>query len=43
MQKMKEGNPVGVLLLNEIQATVGEQHRDENPHVVSPCVEGTSV
>lgn len=31
MQKMKEGNPVGVLMPNEIQATAGEQHRDENP------------
>lgn len=28
---MKEGNPVDVLVLNEIQATVSEQQRDENP------------
>lgn len=27
---MKEGNPVDVLVLNEIQATVSEQQRDEN-------------
>lgn len=32
MQNMKEGDPVDVLLvLNEIQATVSEQQRDENP------------
>lgn len=45
MQKMKEGDPVCVLLvLNEIQATVSEQQRDENPpRGFSLCVEGTSV
>lgn len=30
-RKWKRGNPVDVLVLNEIQATVSEQQSDENP------------